>query len=191
MRLCVAATTIAGLVLMTALPSVIASEPVQRFTAFAVNMTNRTTGAHARMDIVIDRWSTEAERETLAVADEEIGMQGVVDRLQNGTRIGYIRIGNQLGEDVTYAREVRHSDGSRRIELVMTRHLRSREIVEASPTADYPFTVVELHVNANGTGEGTMSVGVRVKIHKRDDQIEVNRFAAGTVRLNDVKLVAK
>src|SRR4051794_29659285 len=129
MRLCVAETTIAGLVLMTALPSVIASEPVQRFTAFAVNMTNRNTGANARMDIVIDRWSTEVERETLAVADEEIGMQGVVDRLQNGTRIGYIRIGNQLGEDVTYAREVRHSDGSRRIELVMTRHLRSREIV--------------------------------------------------------------
>jgi hypothetical protein len=179
-----------GLLFVLTLPCVIASQPAQRFTAFAVNMTNRNTGASARMEIVINRWSTEAEREALAIADEESGMQAVVDRLQKGTRIGYIRIGSRLGEDVTFAREVLRSDGSRRIEIVMARSLAPREIVSASPTADYPFTVVELHVNANGAGEGTMSVGVRVKVHKRDDQIEVNRFAAGTVRLNDLKLVA-
>src|SRR3954470_9454695 len=148
-----------GLLLLITLPSVVASQPAQRFTAFAVNMTNRSTGASARMDIVINRWSTEAEREALASADEEIGTQAVVDRLQDGTRIGFIRVGNRLGEEVTFAREVRRSDGSRRIEILMARNLRFREIVGASPTTDYPFTVVELHVNANGLGEGTMSVG--------------------------------
>jgi hypothetical protein len=47
--------------------------------------------------------------------------------------------------------------------------------------------VIELQLKADGTGEGTMSVGVQVRIHKHDDFMEVDKYGAGTMLLKDVK----
>jgi hypothetical protein len=51
------------LVLLIAVPTVTLGQALQRFTAFAVNNSSHNTGANERMQIVVNRWSTEAERE--------------------------------------------------------------------------------------------------------------------------------
>jgi hypothetical protein len=160
----------------------------ERFTAFAVSMTNGATGRTSHLELVIDRWSTSADRDDLAVALDEQGPDGLLKRLQGRPRIGYVRVVGRLGNDIPFARQAQHSDGSRRIVIVLARQLSFGEVVGPSPTADYPYTVIELRLDAAGGGDGRMSVGTRIKLHKGADQIEHDDYAAGTVLLKDVKV---
>jgi hypothetical protein len=70
---------------------------------------------------------------------------------------------------------------------VLPRRLSCAEGSSATPTADYPFTVIELRLGAAGRGEGKMSVGAKVTVHKASDQIEHDDFGAGSVSLKEVK----
>ena len=49
-----------------AMGPVLAAKPIERLTAFAVDMSNAAGRTRAgSIDIVIDRWSTDAERDQL------------------------------------------------------------------------------------------------------------------------------
>jgi hypothetical protein len=163
------------------------SAEAQRFTAFAVNMTNSATGNNSKVEMVVDRWSTEAEREALASMFVEQGTSGLLKMFQERTRIGYVRVAGRLGNDVAYARQVWHSDGSRRISLITARRLSFNEVDRDAPTVDYPFTFIELRLDAKDAGQGNMSVGAKIKLHQKDDLIEHEDFSAGTVFLRGVK----
>ena len=54
----------------------------ERFTAFAVSMTNGAAGRRSHLEAVIDRWSTAADRDALAVAFDEQGPAAVLKMLQ-------------------------------------------------------------------------------------------------------------
>lgn len=59
--------------------------------------------------------------------------------------------------------------------------------IASSRTEDYPYTLIELHLDAAGGGDGTMAVGARVKVNKGSDQIEHEDYTGGAVLLKDVK----
>jgi hypothetical protein len=179
-----------GITCSQAVGAQLKAEP-QRFTAFATNMTNSATGNSSNVEMVVDRWSTEVEREALATTFQEQGTSGLLKMLQERARIGYIRVGGGLGNDVAFARQVLHSDGSRRVILITARRLSFNEVTRDAPTVDYPFTFIELHLDAKGAGEGNISVGAKIKLHQKDDLIEHEDFSAGTVVLKDVKASSK
>ena len=160
----------------------------ERFTAFAVSMTNGAAGRSSNLELVIDRWSTPADRDDLAAALDEQGPEGLLKRLQGRPRIGYVRAAGRLGNDIPFARQVQHSDGSRRIVIVLARRLSFNEVNPSSTTEDYPFTVIELRLDAAGGGDGRMSVGAKIKVHKGSDQIEHEDYTGGNVLLKDVKV---
>jgi hypothetical protein len=138
----------------------------ERFTAFAVSMTNGATGRSSHLEVVVDRWSTAADRDALAIAFDEQGPASVLKMLQEQPRIGFVRVAGRLGNDIPFARQVLHSDGSRRIVIITARRLSFSEVNRDGPTVDYPYTVIELHLDAAGAGAGTMSVGAKIKVHK-------------------------
>ena len=159
----------------------------ERFTAFAVSMTNGSTGRTSKLELVIDRWSTSADRDDLAAALAEQGPNGLLKRMQARPRIGFVHIAGRLGNDIAFARQVRHSDGNRRVVIVLPRRLSFNEVNPSSVTEDYPYTVVELHLDAAGAGDGKMSVGAKITVSKGSDQIEHEDFTGGAVLLKDVK----
>ena len=163
----------------------------ERFTAVAVNMTNQNTGGVGALEIVIDRWSSETDRDALAIAGQESGFAAVTKLLQDGSRIGFVRMSSRIGTDVKFARDVRHSDGSRRVVIVVQRRLGFSEVNNASPTVDYPLTVIELHLDPRGVGEGTMTVGAKVTFQRGIDQIDTDKYMAGTIRLKEVRVQTK
>jgi hypothetical protein len=179
---------LAFVVVLPASAGAVFSPATERFTAFAVSMTNGAAGRSSNLELVVDRWSTPADRDDLAAALDERGPEGLLKRLQGRPRIGYVRAAGRLGNDISFARQVQHSDGSRRIVIVLARQLSFNEVNRGSPTQDYPFTVIELRLDAAGGGDGRMSVGARIKVHKGSDQIEHEDYAAGTVLLKDVKV---
>lgn len=160
------------------------------FTAVAVNMGGRNLGATNKLDIVIDHWSTAAERDALAIADQESGPQAVTRQLRAGSRIGFVRLAGGVADDVTFARQIERSDGSRRVLIVLARVLAFPEVQRQSRTLDYPYTVIELRVDPSGSGEGTITVGTQVKFERGTDQIAIEKYNSASIVLKTVKATA-
>lgn len=58
-----------------------AKEPVEKFTATAVNMTGVGRATAGTLEIAVERWSTDAERDRLVQVLKEKGPDALLDRL--------------------------------------------------------------------------------------------------------------
>jgi len=174
-------------VLSASLAARFAPPDTVRFTAFAVSMTNGSTGRTSKLEFVIDRWSTTSDRDDLAAAFAEQGPNGLLKSMQARPRIGFVHVAGRIGNDIQFARQVQHADGTRRVVIVLPRRLSFNEVTPSSTTEDYPYTVIELHLDAAGGGDGKMSVAAKIKVNKGSDQIEHEDYTGGAVLLKDVK----
>src|SRR5262245_35864184 len=78
----------------------------ERFTAFAVNLDATAARNNAgTVEIVVERWSTDAERDRLLTTLAEQGPDKLLDTLQKLPRAGYIRTPNSIGYDLHFARK--------------------------------------------------------------------------------------
>jgi hypothetical protein len=66
-------------------------EPI-RLSAWAVNLSNIATGANGVMDIRVDRWSTERERDELIATFLEGGQDKLLDKLRDAPIKGRMNI---------------------------------------------------------------------------------------------------
>ena len=55
-------------------------------------------------------------------------------------------------------------------------------------TIDYPFTLIDLRLKADGTGEGKASVATKITYNKKKNAVELENYASEPVRLNNVKM---
>ena len=122
-----------------------------RFAAFAVNM-NR--GAAGSVELVINRWSSDADRDRLMSVMFDKGQERLLQELQKMPRMGYIRTPGRVGWDIHFAAHVPAKDGGERIVLVTDRHMGFREVANRHRSVDYPFTIIELNVPKSGDGDG-------------------------------------
>jgi hypothetical protein len=54
-------------------------------------------------------------------------------------------------------------------------------------TIDYPFTVIELHVNRDGEGEGKMSVATKIIPDKENNIVTLENYGAQPVLLTNIR----
>ena len=93
----------------------------EKFTAFAVNMGGpRTAAGTAQVDITINRWSSDADRERLLEALKR-GQDELLHTLQDLKPVGSIRTPASVGYDLHYANQSPAEDGGRRIFLATDR----------------------------------------------------------------------
>jgi hypothetical protein len=169
-------------------------------SAFAVNMSNIGTGSNAVVDITVNQWSTDAERERLINAMLTKGSDALLRELQKAPAKGRFRVPGQrppdphhlaLGLDIRYARQTPLPEGGRRIILAMDRYIGMREARNQPRSIDYPFTLIEIRTNKDGEGEGKMSVATKISFDKDKKVIELENYASEPVRLNNVKVKVK
>src|SRR5690606_29762438 len=121
-----------------------AKDPL-RFSAFAVSLQGGRAG---NVEIHIERWTTDAERQTLvdllAGASFKSGGQAkLLEALQKvKPRTGFIRTSNSLGWDLRYARENLLPDGTRQIVIATDKPVSFLAAARQSRSMDYPFTFV-------------------------------------------------
>jgi hypothetical protein len=158
-----------------------------RFTAFAVNMGS---GPKAFMvDIVLERLSTDEERQGLIAAFVEGGQDMLLKTLQKvKPRVGYIRTPNSLGYDLQYAYRFANSDGTSRIVIGTDRRINFWEARNQPRSIDYPFTIIEMRLDAKGEGEGRMAAGTKISRSKDGKTIELETYGISPVALNEIKL---
>lgn len=158
-----------------------------RFSAFAVSMP---AGKAGMVDIVIERWTTDAERESLLdlLAGASFRMGGQ-DKLLNGLqkvkpRVGYIRTPKSLGWDLRYARQNMLADGIRQIVIATDKPVSFLAAASGSRVMDYPFSFVEMRMKPNDKGEGRLLVASAVEI--KNGRLELENYGQEPVRLTTI-----
>jgi hypothetical protein len=158
----------------------------EHFTAAAFNM-NR--GAAGMIDIQVDRWSTDAQRDRLVNALLQKGPDKLLDTLQDMPVAGHFNSPGRLGIDIRFARHTPGEDGGERVVLVTDRRIGFLEAANQPRSIDYPFTVIELNLNRDGDGEGRMSIATKVIVDKKKNTITLENFELQPVLLTQIKRV--
>ena len=154
----------------------------EEFSAAAIVNDNLGSGA-GRVIMRVTRWSTEAERTMLASTLLK-GNDALLDALRDMKSVGTMRTPDSLGYDLRYAHQEPAEDGGRRIVLATDRPIGFWEASNRPRTIDYPFTVIQMQIDKNGEGKGTMSYAT--KIIPRGNNIELENFTTSPVMLTQI-----
>jgi hypothetical protein len=155
----------------------------ERFTAVAVDLDR---GSQTRLNIVVNRWSSEAERQRLLKVVMTEGADKLLDALQDAPKVGYIQTPGNLAWDLHFSARTKGADGGERVILATNRRMSFAELWSQSRTVDYPFTVIELRVNDSGDGDGTLSLATRVIPDKENNIITLENYDTQRIRLQQV-----
>lgn len=173
-------------------PSGFAKDPVERLTAFAVDMS---TSPDARsnqvrsgtVNIAIERWSTEEERKRLMGALKEGGPDLLLKQLQKiDDPAGQIYTPGRVGTPLRFAWQSPLPDGGRRIVVATDRKIGFLEAANRPRTIDYPFLVLDIRMNGEGKGQGKLLPVARIE-RAEDGTFEVESYASEPVRLTEVR----
>lgn len=159
----------------------------EKFTAFAVNMstTARPGATTATVDITINRWSTDEERDRLKNILKEKGQDALLSALQKLPVVGYINTPGSLRYDLHFARQRPQAEGGRMIFLLTDRYMSTWEAMNQPRSTEYPFTLIQLKLDRNGKGLGKASIATKIT-EDEDGTITLEDFADQPVMLNDV-----
>jgi hypothetical protein len=163
------------------------NHPAEEFTATAIVNNNLGAGL-GRVIMRVTRWSSEAERGRLTRAILTKGPDSLLEDLRDMKSVGTIRTPDSLGYDLRYAHQEPGEDGGRDIVIATDRPISFWEARNQPRTIDYPFTVIQMHLDKSGEGKGTMSFAT--KIIARGNTVELENFASSPVMLNDIRTKA-
>src|SRR5437667_3399524 len=163
----------------------------EHFTAMAVNMGSHGPAGAGTVEMVVNRWSTDAERDRLLAVLMEKGPEKLLETLQKLPRVGYIRTPNSIGYDLHFARKTPLPDGGERVVMATDRYISFWEAANRPRSIDYPFTVIELRINTNGEGEGKMSLATKITADKESNTIVLENYATQPVLLQSVRREVK
>ena len=187
--------------------------PMLSFTA----TTDNITAANDSVKIDVLRWSTDAERDQLLSAwtdppPADAGGRGaggrggrggaaqapppptpegsLLNALGKAPTVGYLWSSEVAGYSIHYAVRLPAPDGGERIVFVTDRRLgasNDRWKPVSGGANGYEFSVVELHLNSKGEGEGKISLTGKVAVDSPAKTIALENYSASPVVLKSVK----
>jgi hypothetical protein len=154
------------------------------------------SGSPSRIDIMIERWSTDKELEDLRGALTKNGADGLLPVLQGmRRRAGVVLIPGvphsgararlRRPFNVYFARQIETPKG-RQVILGADHYL-----AFGQPTADWPddfeFSLVDIRLGPDGTGVGKVARAGNVAYNKEAKVIEVSNYSKAPAQLTEVK----
>ena len=176
-----------------------AGQPI-RMSAWAVSMANVATGANAVIDIRVNKWSTQQQRQDLIAVFLDKGQDALLSKLQDMPDMGRISIPGRQGPDpnqtrlgwtLRYTNQSPLPDGGTKILIATDRVMSFQEVRNRPRSYDYPFTFLEIHLTKDGTGEGKMAVATQLKFDKKTNTIVFENYSTEPVRLTNIKVEKK
>ena len=161
---------------------------IENFTGTTVNVT----GAPDSLKIDLLRWSTDAERDQVFTALSGKGEKEFISVLAKQPTLGYIWTSESAGYSVRYAYKMSLPDGGERVVIATDKKLGSWNPQIWKPTGSaagnsYDFTVLELHLNRRGIGEGKSSLFAKITADNAAKTIALENYAASPPVIKDVK----
>ncbi|HEV7509862.1 MAG TPA: hypothetical protein VGS07_33625 [Thermoanaerobaculia bacterium] len=151
---------------------------------FVGTIVNMEGGGTAPVVIHIDHYSSDQEIANLKGILASKGPDGLRDALWD-LEAGYIRVKGGLGYPVAAARSKPDAGGGRVIRLMIDRPLSFREEANSLRSADYPFSYVELHLDAGGKGDGKFIAAAKVTLDA-NNTVDIESLGVQPFKLLDV-----
>jgi hypothetical protein len=137
---------LASLVLVAMTPA-ISSQEMKPATIDATAMgTSTQLGANVSIKVIINRFSTEEDRQVLIAAFKKGQSQGLVDALEKMKPVGRIAITGTLGYDLAYIRLIKTPTG-RTIRFATNRLIRFGEAYANTQSTAFNLTAGEFVLN--------------------------------------------
>lgn len=162
------------------------------FNAVAVNMSNVGPRGQTRLQIRVNRWSTDEERtklmQSLMAQTGQARDRTLANTLFGKESVGTIRELQSLSYDLRYSRSNDTGDGGRQIILATDREIGFAESWRSSRTLDYNVSLIILNLDAEGRGDGQLMLGAEFVWDEEQNQLVITNFASEPIRLTSVRL---
>lgn len=148
---------------VTAVP--LAAEGEVAFS-FAVPNAPKTGLGEDRLQVTIDRWSTDSERDQIAAVLTGNDTATIKYTLRNAEGVGHLRWPGGLDYTLRYARRTSRANGGADVVLVADSRVWIWWDSKMDIALDEPFTVFHIRLDRNGVGEGRIAPGSSVRSDK-------------------------
>ena len=161
--------------------------PLEEFSAIYTNIGNVGAVGTLPVTIRISRWTSDDENERLMTTLAKKGNDALVRELQEADSVGSIGTPQELPYHLRYARQQPYEGTGRRIILMTDRPMSALERFSGSRSRDYSVTWIDLKLDAQGRGEGSMSLAARLRLV--GDILGIEDYGNVPAKLNDIKKV--
>ena len=158
-----------------------------RFTFVAANGSKAGPSGADRLELVVERWSSDAERDRVHSVVTAEGPDHLRNALSDAYAAGWIHWPGHLDYTLRYARRSPRPDGGE--DVVVVTDSRTWIGWDSNQTAgwtDAPFTVIHLRLNKDGAGEGKLSPGNNIRSDK-EIGIVLDDYASQATFLTEVQ----
>jgi hypothetical protein len=180
----IATALVGSAVLLTLAASAQTMGSPEKYTATAMNINNGQAG---NIDITVNRWSSDKDRDKLMAVVTTKGPEKLLDALQDMPEVGHFGAPGNLSWDIHFARRMPLPEGGERVVLITDRKIGFWEAANQPRSIDYPFTYIDIRFNRDGEGEGKMSIATKVIYDKKENMISLENFQTSPVRLTNVR----
>jgi hypothetical protein len=161
--------------------------PPEHFSGTAINLGSVGLRGSAPIDVVILGWSAGEERASLANALSSRGADGLLDLLRGRPTRGYVWTAREAYPlRLTWTETV--GDGWRRVIVVTDKPITFHETPLRRSAFRYPFTLIEMRLNIDGTGHGKLSVTAPIIVGP-GGSLELANYDAEPVHLASIRSV--
>jgi len=157
-----------------------------RFSANAQALGAAISGM-ARVEITLSRWSTAEEGATLEGVFLEQGQAALVNVLQGLPEVGRIRVGTELSYPLQFA-EATKTDTGWMVFIATDREIGAYEAYYNSRTLDHSLGLIQLVLDEDGNGEGTVVPAVRLAFDRENNTLVIEDWDTRPVKLRLVRL---
>ena len=139
---------------------------------FTLEITGYTPEAEVQQDFQVLRTQTQDD---------------FMKAIQN-KKLGFFAFDGQVGRDLNFVMETKTENG-RKITILFERWLQMFELRYGTRSQDYPFAYIELYVNDNGKGEGSLIGLAKVSFDKKNpNTLDIENFGTYPAKLMGVEL---
>jgi hypothetical protein len=152
-------------------------EAQERMTIQATGTgTSTQMGKIVNVNIHIEQYSTEEDRNALINAFKKSGQDAMVKVLEGMKPKGRIRFASGgVGNDIKYIMEL-PSEKGRRLRLVTDRTLAFAELYQGTRSRDYTVGAIEVELTPDGKGTGTVLPACKLTVNKKKQQVEIETY---------------
>ncbi len=152
---------------------------------FTGSLVNTVAGARFSQPFIlsVDHYTGDAEVQHLTGLLAEKGPYSLRDELWKHS-VGYLQIGGRLGVPVAAVLSQDTATG-RKLTVVLNRPLSAFEVQYYARSSMYPFSVLELDLDQNGVGQGTLIGAARMRM--RGNTLEIQSLGVQPLRLLAVR----
>ena len=172
-------------ILALALLAAGALHAAERFEGHIVDMLGGGRRNTARFTLQVDQFTTDEEVAPLVQVLASGGQEALVEALTRLPERGWLRIGDNLGYTVQVIRSFQ-ADGGRVVRVLTDRPIQMFELRNSTRSADYPVGIVELRLDAEGKGEGTLIVAASARFDEHG-KLEIESYRAEPLRILSVR----